>query len=581
MVDIATASYTFGPVATTRVTTTDPLAPFSSAVRDWFHASFAAPTQAQVEGWAAISGGHHTLIHAPTGSGKTLAAFLWCLDRLARDPSPPPARGTLGHVRVLYISPLKALTYDVERNLKAPLTGIGLAAQRLGQAPPAITVASRTGDTPADDRRRIALHPPDILITTPESLYLMLTSGAREVLRGVEHVIIDEVHAIAGTKRGSHLALSLERLECLRAPDARPPQRIGLSATQRPLEAIGRFMAGVGPGREVLRPAGLPDGTERPTGPRHEAIREHLTRRGASFYREVFAAAGGGRDREVLDALWDLVWAGEVTNDTFAPLQALRWKRSGGGNGARRPIRAGRLTALGPPEAAGRWSLVSPDQSAATPTERLHAVSLALLERHGVLTREAVAMEGIDGGFSAVYPILRAMEEAGRIRRGYFVDGLGAAQFALAGALDRLRSVRELADPPGSGAVHLLAAADPANPYGAAIAWPRRGEADRRPLQRAAGAYVVLVDGQAALYLERGGSTLQTLPASDDHDIALAATGALRALIADGRVRELVVRKVDGEDVAASPFRPVLLEAGFVAGYRGLVLRAARPVSAR
>ncbi len=567
MVDIATASYTFGPVATTRVTTTDPLAPFSSAVRDWFHASFAAPTQAQVEGWAAISGGHHTLIHAPTGSGKTLAAFLWCLDRLARDPSPPPARGTLGHVRVLYISPLKALTYDVERNLKAPLTGI--------------TVASRTGDTPADDRRRIALHPPDILITTPESLYLMLTSGAREVLRGVEHVIIDEVHAIAGTKRGSHLALSLERLECLRAPDARPPQRIGLSATQRPLEAIGRFMAGVGPGREVLRPAGLPDGTERPTGPRHEAIREHLTRRGASFYREVFAAAGGGRDREVLDALWDLVWAGEVTNDTFAPLRALRWKRSGGGNGARRPIRAGRLTALGPPEAAGRWSLVSPDQSAATPTERLHAVSLALLERHGVLTREAVAMEGIDGGFSAVYPILRAMEEAGRIRRGYFVDGLGAAQFALAGALDRLRSVRELADPPGSGAVHLLAAADPANPYGAAIAWPRRGEADRRPLQRAAGAYVVLVDGQAALYLERGGSTLQTLPASDDHDIALAATGALRALIADGRVRELVVRKVDGEDVAASPFRPVLLEAGFVAGYRGLVLRAARPVSAR
>ncbi len=581
MVDIATASYTFGPVATTRVTTTDPLAPFSSAVRDWFHASFAAPTQAQVEGWAAISGGHHTLIHAPTGSGKTLAAFLWCLDRLARDPSPPPARGTLGHVRVLYISPLKALTYDVERNLKAPLTGIGLAAQRLGQAPPAITVASRTGDTPADDRRRIALHPPDILITTPESLYLMLTSGAREVLRGVEHVIIDEVHAIAGTKRGSHLALSLERLECLRAPDARPPQRIGLSATQRPLEAIGRFMAGVGPGREVLRPAGLPDGTERPTGPRHEAIREHLTRRGASFYREVFAAAGGGRDREVLDALWDLVWAGEVTNDTFAPLRALRWKRSGGGNGARRPIRAGRLTALGPPEAAGRWSLVSPDQSAATPTERLHAVSLALLERHGVLTREAVAMEGIDGGFSAVYPILRAMEEAGRIRRGYFVDGLGAAQFALAGALDRLRSVRELADPPGSGAVHLLAAADPANPYGAAIAWPRRGEADRRPLQRAAGAYVVLVDGQAALYLERGGSTLQTLPASDDHDIALAATGALQALIADGRVRELVVRKVDGEDVAASPFRPVLLEAGFVAGYRGLVLRAARPVSAR
>ena len=145
-------------------------------------------------------------------------------------PGPPgpraePAagqRGQAGQVRVLYVSPLKALTYDVERNLRAPLTGIGLAAQRLGEPQPSITVASRTGDTPADDRRQIARHPPDILITTPESLYLMLTSAAREVLRGVEHVIIDEVHAIAGTKRGAHLALSLERLERLRAPDAKP-----------------------------------------------------------------------------------------------------------------------------------------------------------------------------------------------------------------------------------------------------------------------------------------------------------------------------------------------------------------------
>ena len=208
----------------------------------------------------------------------------------------------------------------------------------------------------------------------------------------------------------------------------------------------------------------------------------------------------------MLDALWDLVWAGEVTNDTFAPLRALRWKRSGSG-----PRRAGsgrgRLTALGPPEAAGRWSLVGAESGRATATERLHAQSLALLDRHGVLTREAVATEGIEGGFAAVYPVLRAMEEAGRIRRGYFVDGLGAAQFALAGALDRLRAARDPADPPTTGAIHLLAAADPANPYGAALAWPRRGETDRRPLQRAAGAYVVLVDGVAALYLERGGST--------------------------------------------------------------------------
>ena len=282
----------------------------------------------------------------------------------------------------------------------------------------------------------------------------------------------------------------------------------------------------------------------------------------------------------MLDSLWDLVWAGEVTNDTFAPLRALRWKRTGAGAGSRRPTRPGRLTALGPPEAAGRWSLV-PTEPVATPTERLHAISLALLERHGVLTREAVAAEGIEGGFSAVYPVLRAMEDAGQIRRGYFVDGLGAAQFAQAGALDRLRAVRDGANPPDAGAVHLLAAADPANPYGAALPWPRRGDADRRPLQRAAGAYVVLVDGIASLYLERGGSTLQTLPAADHPGVALVAARALRTLIADSRARELVIRKIDGDDVAASRFRPTLIEAGFFAGYRGLVLRADRPVIAR
>jgi ATP-dependent Lhr-like helicase len=344
----------------------------------------------------------------------------------------------------------------------------------------------------------------------------------------------------------------------------------------------------VRPGREALRPLGPPDDASRPEGPRHQAIRDHLAYRGASFYRELYAAARGNSDREVLDALWDLVWAGEVTNDTFAPLRALRWKRTG--SGARRGFRPGRLTALGPPEAAGRWSLVAaarelagaPASAPPSVTERLHAISLALLERHGVVTREAVAADGIDGGFSAVYPVLRAMEDAGRIRRGYFVDGLGAAQFALAGALDRLRAVREPADPPGSGAVHLLAAADPANPYGAALPWPRRGESDRRPLQRAAGAYVVLLDGQAALYLERGGSTLQTLPPADDPDVAVAAARALAGLLADGRVRELVIRKVDGDDVAVSAFRAALVGAGFVAGYRGLALRtAARHAPAR
>ena len=341
------------------------------------------------------------------------------------------------------------------------------------------------------------------------------------------------------------------------------------------------------PGRELLRPTGLPDGVERPSDEIHERVRTHLRRRGASFYRELFAASGGRSDREVLDAMWDLVWAGEVTNDTFAPLRALRWKRPAKDH---RP-RMGRLTALGPPEATGRWSLASPAEDelpdeapAVTRTERAHALALALLERHGVVTREAVGSEPIEGGFSAVYPVLRAMEEAGRIRRGYFVDGLGAAQFALPGAVDRLRSMRDL---PGEltgdrgRIVQLLAAADPANPYGAALAWPRRSEADRRPFQRAAGAYVALVDGAAAVYLDRGGTSIQTLPAADDADVLHAALASLRDLVADGRVRELVIAKVDGEPVAGSPARDALVAAGFVAGYRGYALRAAATRQAR
>ncbi|HEX6129885.1 MAG TPA: DEAD/DEAH box helicase, partial [Candidatus Limnocylindria bacterium] len=219
-------------------TASDPLAPFSEPTRRWFAESFAAPTRAQDLGWPAIASGGHTLLHAPTGSGKTLAAFLWCLDRLF---AAPPPEGRNRSVRVLYVSPLKALTYDVERNLRAPLAGIRRTAEREGTELREIAVGSRTGDTPADARRRFAKEPPDILVTTPESLYLLLTSQARESLRGVETVIVDEVHAIAGTKRGAHLALSLERLEALTGT---PPQRIGLSATQRPLEAIAAYLGG-------------------------------------------------------------------------------------------------------------------------------------------------------------------------------------------------------------------------------------------------------------------------------------------------------------------------------------------------
>src|SRR3954452_9569894 len=225
---------------------------FSAPTRTWFEAAFATPTPAQVGAWEAISAGRHALVVAPTGSGKTLAAFLWSIDRLATEPRPADKSR---RCRVLYVSPLKALAVDVERNLRAPLTGIRHTAERLGAEVPEISVGVRSGDTPAADRRRLQTSPPDVLITTPESLFLMLTSQARESLRGVETVILDEVHAVAGTKRGAHLALSLERLDALlRQGDKEPAQRIGLSATVRPVEEVARFLGGSQP-VEVVTPA--------------------------------------------------------------------------------------------------------------------------------------------------------------------------------------------------------------------------------------------------------------------------------------------------------------------------------------
>jgi ATP-dependent Lhr-like helicase len=214
------------------------LARFSSLTRDWFAAAFAAPTPAQAGAWEAIAAGDDTLVVAPTGSGKTLAAFLWALDSLHATPSPDDPRL---RCRVLYVSPLKALAVDVERNLRAPLAGLRQAARRAGQPEPSVTVGVRSGDTPADERRRFGRTPPDVLITTPESLFLLLTSQAREALRGVRTVIVDEIHAVAGTKRGAHLALSLERLDALLPQRA---QRIGLSATVRPIDEVARFLGG-------------------------------------------------------------------------------------------------------------------------------------------------------------------------------------------------------------------------------------------------------------------------------------------------------------------------------------------------
>ncbi|WP_426302127.1 ATP-dependent helicase [Arthrobacter sp. R-11] len=229
---------------------------FSRATREWFLGAFAAPTPAQDGAWRAISSGAHALVVAPTGSGKTLAAFLWALDKLLAPAAPaataPAPEGKAKRkTRVLYISPLKALGVDVERNLRSPLIGITQTAKRLGLPAPIVSVGVRSGDTTTAERRALLSHPPDILITTPESLFLMLTSRARETLMDVDTVIVDEVHAVAGTKRGAHLAVSLERLDALLP---KPAQRIGLSATVEPRELVAQFLSSSAP-VEIVAPA--------------------------------------------------------------------------------------------------------------------------------------------------------------------------------------------------------------------------------------------------------------------------------------------------------------------------------------
>ena len=290
-----------------------------------------------------------------------------------------------------------------------------------------------------------------------------------------------------------------------------------------------------------------------------------LRRRGALFFTELVASTMNPA-REVLDALWELAWGGLVNNDTFAPVRALAWpKRT---TVAPRP-RSGGL----PPEASGRWSATAISDSAPpNSTQRAHRLASTLLERYGVVTRETVMAEGVDGGFSAVYPVFKAMEDGGRIRRGYFVEGLGAAQFALPGAVERLRAER---DRPEEPLIVMLAATDPANPYGATLPWPKRENEQRRQLQRAAGAQVVLVDGEAVLYLDRGGRGVTTLPAFDVAVSRELALGGLLQAVERLGGRGLTVERIDGLPTGESPIAEAFLAAGFLAGYRGLTYRPA------
>ena len=333
----------------------------------------------------------------------------------------------------------------------------------------------------------------------------------------------------------------------------------------------------------ALLHAGL-EPTDPPTGPLHDAIRTQLAEQGASFWQQLRSASIGFTDAELLSALWDLVWGGEVTNDSLAPLRSVL---SGGGaktpkSPASRPRgrpRPGRLTSIGPPAGAGRWSLVAPLLiPSPRPTEIRHASALQALERHGVLTREAVLGEGIAGGFAGVYGVLKVLEERGQVRRGYFVAGLGAAQFALPGAVDSLRLVREQPDRPGRDASFgdparpapseaiVLAVTDPAQPYGGTLEWP---ESPGRPA-RSAGAIVVLADGRPLVWFDRRSHHLVTFPdATTDDRWAVALAGQIRL----GRMRAVEIRKLNGGTVEDPAILAMLKSHGWIDGYRGLILR--------
>jgi ATP-dependent helicase Lhr and Lhr-like helicase len=326
-------------------------------------------------------------------------------------------------------------------------------------------------------------------------------------------------------------------------------------------------------------PLTLPDHGDLELGPDHEAILEALAGGGAYFFRQLAATVGSSDDKALTAALWDLAWDGRVGNDTLAPLRALtrggrsahRLKRTPARVRSARPRLSSQALRTAPPDVAGRWFLL-PDREA-DPTKRAHAVAESLLERHGVVTRGAVTSERTPGGFAAAYKVLSAFEDTGRCRRGYFVEGLGAAQFGTAGAVDRLRTHAHDNDRPEKPTALALAATDPANPFGAALPWPPQ-ESGHRP-GRKAGAIVVLVDGTLTIYVERGGKTLLTF--SDDEELVAHGIEALGRVVREGALGRLTVEKADGVSILGQDsevLRRAMESAGFVATPRGLRLRA-------
>lgn len=429
--------------------------------------------------------------------------------------------------------------------------------------------------------------------------FLPRWQGVGSVRRGV-----DAVAEAVGVLQGAAIPASTLEPDvlALRVADYRPAD-LDLLCSTGEVVWLGAGGIGAHDGRvrllfrdqvATLVPAPDPDGEAAPADEHHRVLRDHLANRGASFWPDLVAAVAAAGlpydDTTVLEALWDLVWSGEVTNDTLAPLRArVAAGNTRGASGARsRRAPRGtarrhlRVSAAGPPAAAGRWSLTAPlFEPAPSPTEAITQRALQLLERYGVLTREMALAEGAQGGFAGVYPVLKVLEERGQVRRGYFVDGLGAAQFAQPGAVDLLRAAQRSTDgqdaaatgarlpwdpvepEQDAAATWVLAATDPAQPYGAALPWP---ESAGQPA-RAAGAYVVLVEGDACAYLERGGRRLLTFPAAADHP---EWPSVLASLVEDRRVRRLRIETVDGEPAAASPVADALRAAGFTEGYKGL-----------
>ncbi|MEL7207306.1 MAG: hypothetical protein AAGK32_03580 [Actinomycetota bacterium] len=402
---------------------------------------------------------------------------------------------------------------------------------------------------------------------------------------GARHRGVDGLAEVITALQGAALPASALESSILpaRHPDYTPAD-LDTLLTAGEVVWVGAAPLGATDGRVRLvwrdqAPALVPEPDEPPEGALHDALRAHLDARGASFWPDLVAAAQAAGcdydDTSVLTALWDLVWAGEITNDSLTPLRSLVSGASPKKKAARRGSRAGRrpnvrsLSRLGPPAGTGRWAPVAPmRRPPVTPTEAATTRALQLLERYGVLSREMALAEGAEGGFAGVYPVLKEMEERGQVRRGYFVAGLGAAQFALPGAVDRLRDERRVGVGDEQPPPMVLAACDPAQPYGAALAWPAN---EGRP-SRATGAFVVLRQGVPLAFLERGAKSLTLFEGAEED---ASWVGALASLVNRGILRSIEVQKIDGVPTAEQPERhDLLIAGGFKPGYRGPILRS-------